>query len=175
MPLVREINYNGYTFRSKIEASWAYLFDQLGIEYYYENETFSLENNSGGTTNYLPDFFLPDMDCFLEVKLERKPTVEECVKCYLLAVQTGKDVVMVYQTIGTIQYDAYIYEGTTGEFDNQYRLTMCPMCCAFGFTHLGIVGGLSCECRVRCAGLANDRCIRIKAAIDKTRKNRFGA
>lgn len=58
--------YNGYVFRSKLEAQWAVFFDALGIRYEYEPEGFEMSDG----TRYLPDFYLPDMDggLFIEVK-----------------------------------------------------------------------------------------------------------
>ncbi|MHB9056231.1 MAG: PDDEXK family nuclease [Paludibacteraceae bacterium] len=48
--------YNGNYFRSRLEARWAYFFDQLGVKYEYEPEGFESE----GGDRYLPDFYLPD-------------------------------------------------------------------------------------------------------------------
>lgn len=47
-----ETHYNGYRFRSRLEARWAVFFDALGIKYEYEQEGYVLH---GGLT-YLPDF-----------------------------------------------------------------------------------------------------------------------
>lgn len=49
-----ETYYNGYKFRSRLEARWAVLFDALGIEYEYESEGFEFPNGK----RYLPDFVL---------------------------------------------------------------------------------------------------------------------
>ena len=53
-----ETVYNGYRFRSRLEARWAVFFDAAGIKYEYEPEGF--ETNEG--TKYLPDFYLPEYD-----------------------------------------------------------------------------------------------------------------
>ena len=37
-----ETVYNGYRFRSRLEARWAVFFDQLGIKNEYEKEGFDL-------------------------------------------------------------------------------------------------------------------------------------
>lgn len=58
-----ETRYNGYRFRSRLEARWAVFFDQAGIRYEYEPEGFVLDGQ-----NYLPDFFLPDIGAWFEVK-----------------------------------------------------------------------------------------------------------
>lgn len=47
-----ETIYNGYRFRSRLEARWAVFFDALGVEYEYEPEGFDL----GDGMYYLPDF-----------------------------------------------------------------------------------------------------------------------
>lgn len=62
-----ETQYNGYLFRSRLEARWAVFFDAMGIKYDYEPEGFELEDGS----RYLPDFFLPKFHyggIFTEVK-----------------------------------------------------------------------------------------------------------
>lgn len=60
--------YNGYIFRSKLEACWAIFFDAAGIRYVYEQEGYEQEWTG---QKYLPDFYLPDLDFHVEVKPER--------------------------------------------------------------------------------------------------------
>ena len=55
--------YNGYVFRSRLEARWAMLFDNIKIRYEYEYEGYE---NDG--IKYLPDFYFPDHDIYGEVK-----------------------------------------------------------------------------------------------------------
>ena len=59
-----ETEYNGYKFRSRLEARWAVFFDAAGIEYEYEPEGFELSDG----TKYLPDFYLPWFKCYVEIK-----------------------------------------------------------------------------------------------------------
>lgn len=47
-----ETEYNGYRFRSRLEARWAVFFDSLGVKYEYEPEGFILPSGK----RYLPDF-----------------------------------------------------------------------------------------------------------------------
>lgn len=49
-----ETVYNGYRFRSRLEARWAVFFDAMGIKYEYEPDGFEF----GDGTKYLPDFLL---------------------------------------------------------------------------------------------------------------------
>lgn len=58
-----ETIYNGYRFRSRLEARWAVFFDALGITYEYEPEGFTVDGEC-----YLPDFYLPGFDIYAEVK-----------------------------------------------------------------------------------------------------------
>jgi hypothetical protein len=60
-----ETQYKGYRFRSRLEARWAVFFDSLGIEWDFEKEGFELPNGNG---RYLPDFYLPRWDYWVEVK-----------------------------------------------------------------------------------------------------------
>lgn len=62
-------SYNGYNFRSKLEARWAYFFDQLEISWFYEKYFFTMPNGNG----YLPDFYLPEFGWFVEVKGDLHP------------------------------------------------------------------------------------------------------
>ena len=59
-----ETIYKGYRFRSRLEARWAVFFDAAGIEYQYESEGYDL----GDGFYYLPDFYIPDWDIFVEIK-----------------------------------------------------------------------------------------------------------
>lgn len=59
-----ETEYNGYRFRSRLEARWAVFFDVLHIKYEYEPEGYELTDGSW----YLPDFYLPEQNLFFEVK-----------------------------------------------------------------------------------------------------------
>lgn len=72
---VKETEYHGYRFRSRLEARWAVFFDSLGVKYEYEPEGFTLDNG----VSYLPDFkvkcwgtrggiFETPFDLWIEVK-----------------------------------------------------------------------------------------------------------
>ena len=62
-----ETVYNGYRFRSRLEARWAVFFDAIGLKYEYEKEGFTLSTGE----KYLPDFYLPDLGLWAEVKPSR--------------------------------------------------------------------------------------------------------
>lgn len=56
--------YDGYWFRSRLEARWAVFFNTLGIRYEYEKEGYDLPRAGW----YLPDFWLPAQELWVEVK-----------------------------------------------------------------------------------------------------------
>lgn len=58
-----ETEYRGHLFRSRLEARWAVFFDHMQIQWKYEPEGFT-----DGVERYLPDFMLPDVGCWVEVK-----------------------------------------------------------------------------------------------------------
>lgn len=62
-----ETVYNGYRFRSRLEARWAVFFDAAGIMYEYEPEGYRMSDG----TMYLPDFFLPEFNIYVEIKASR--------------------------------------------------------------------------------------------------------
>jgi hypothetical protein len=81
---VIQTKYKGYRFRSRTEARWAVFFDTLGLDWKYEFEGFDL----GKYGFYLPDFWLPDVKMWAEVKAEQF-TEEEFDKASKLVEITG--------------------------------------------------------------------------------------
>ena len=70
-----ETRYKGYRFRSRLEARWAVFLDALGVRYDYEKEGFDLDDAG----YYLPDFWLPDLRLWVEIK-GSEPTWDETRK-----------------------------------------------------------------------------------------------
>lgn len=102
-----ETVYNGYRFRSRLEARWAVFFDMLGVQYEYETEGFDL----GDAGWYLPDFWLPHISIWAEVKPE--PLAPEAIKkCLLLAEYTTHPCVALVGLPDHITYT--IYPGLEG-------------------------------------------------------------
>lgn len=88
-----ETRYKGCRFRSRTEARWAVLFDALDIRWEYEKEGFDLY----GVGKYLPDFWLPDLDIWVEVK-GGEASGSELARCGALADETEKCVLLVMGT-----------------------------------------------------------------------------
>lgn len=62
-----ETTYKGCRFRSRLEARWAVFFDTLGITWKYEPQGYTVGPSK---RPYLPDFYIPEWQAFVEVKGE---------------------------------------------------------------------------------------------------------
>lgn len=82
--------YRGIEFRSKMEAQWAKLLDHFGILWDYEPEGFEFSDG----TMYLPDFYLPETETFLEVKGIMDQS--DAHKIQMLVHESGRPVVIGY-------------------------------------------------------------------------------
>ena len=101
-----QTGYSGYRFRSRCEARWAVYFNSLGIEFEYEPEGFELPSG-----RYLPDFFLPQVNCFAEVKGSEGFSEHEIGKCKELSVMTGNNVILLDGPPKMRSYICFCYEG----------------------------------------------------------------
>lgn len=94
-----ETIYRGYRFRSRLEARWAVFFDTLGVRWEYEKEGYDL----GPAGWYLPDFWLPDLEMWAEVKGEPFNSSEEAKARALADASTYE----VLQLVGIPTYTVY--------------------------------------------------------------------
>jgi hypothetical protein len=83
-----ETRYAGCRFRSRTEARYAVFMDRLGLVWEYEPQGFVMDG-----TAYLPDFYLPRLHKYLEIKGGEPswPEVEKVLK--LAAAVAGEDTV----------------------------------------------------------------------------------
>lgn len=133
-----ETFYNGYRFRSRLEARWAVFFDHIGIKYLYEPEGYKLSDG----TMYLPDFYLPESDSFFEVKgvmtdIDRHK-IEQFIK------ESDKAVTIGY---GDFRFEACDFWGDEGigSPQNDYAsLCICRKCGKKWF--MGMYGIWTCRC-----------------------------
>lgn len=65
-----ETRYAGHRFRSRLEARWAVFFDALGVKWQYEPQGYIIKVGEREVP-YLPDFFLPSLKTWVEVKGSR--------------------------------------------------------------------------------------------------------
>jgi hypothetical protein len=138
-----QIKYAGLTFRSKTEAKWALFMDLIGCKYIYEPEGYDL----GDGVCYCPDFYLPDIDTFLEIKPitggYESPTD-------LLAEKSGKRVILMKGTPFAGSFDDYSNNGVCyypgGGEDSPYWFCICEQCRKVGIEFDGRSGRIGCHC-----------------------------
>lgn len=78
-----ETRYKDCRFRSRLEARWAVFFDAIGVPWEYEKEGYHLPSGM-----YLPDFWLPTVRLWAEVKPESF-LIHERRLCQELSEATG--------------------------------------------------------------------------------------
>lgn len=88
-----QTHYDGHCFRSRAEARWAVFFNKMGIPYDYEKDGYALEGKP-----YLPDFWLPEHNYWIEIKGQLS-TEEEQQKARCLATASGYDVFIFWGKI----------------------------------------------------------------------------
>lgn len=173
-----ETTYRGYRFRSRLEARWAVFFDALGVKWEYEPEGFDLP----GGERYLPDFYLPDVGIYVEIKPRefhnRMPTFHRPL--------TDPDWKRIYEFSGfhtTVvlmgppgDYSSYGCEGidggtTVADMGIWYE---CAQCGAIGF---GFVCASEAEgygkCNCNCDATWRYETPRILRATEAARSARF--
>ena len=170
--------YKGCYFRSRLEARWAVFFDTLGVPYRYEPEGFDLDG-----LWYLPDFWLPEQQCWIEIK-PFEPDAEAQEKAERLAA-AGLNPVFIF--FGDIpwpdgssgddkSYSAYAFRPDTG-WDLCYQWCECWVCDTVGVQFEGRADRLPCRCRKKidpCADRGhNADSPRLMAAYHAARSARF--
>src|SRR5713226_9543157 len=83
-----DTEYKGNLFRSRLEARHAILFDCEGIEWTYEQEGYELDG-----IRYLPDFYIPQSELFIEI-MGIQPNQQEQEKAWLLSCESGRPVII---------------------------------------------------------------------------------
>jgi hypothetical protein len=112
-----DTQYQGYNFRSRLEARWAVFFDALGLKWEYEPEGFELTDG----TRYLPDFKVQYPDGgweWFEVKSSlSNMSIEEWLKILKFEKESGCGILILdgtpdakmYQTASRAIECDYIY------------------------------------------------------------------
>lgn len=99
-----ETKYHGYRFRSRLEARWAIFFDTVGLEYQYEVEGFEMDG-----IRYLPDFYIPSIDRWFEIK-GKLLSVQEIKKCEEFCRRTDNENIKFSILIGAPALARFDYE-----------------------------------------------------------------
>lgn len=119
--------YNGYKFRSRLEARWAMYLTQLSIPWEYEKEAFDLE----GLT-YVPDFWLGKHRAWLETKGDLMSDQAGLVildKCKRLAILSAYPVILAFND--PLDQRCAVF-GIKGGFYPDSYFTTCLVCGSLG-------------------------------------------
>lgn len=162
--------FRGDRFRSRLEARWAVFFHFMDIPYRYEREGYELAD---GEMRYLPDFWLPDQGCWIEVKGEC-PTLGEERKARALVRETGLPVFIVSGSLASPDSDewpnhylAFFKDRDEVERDELYLWCVCRRCGIKGLRFQGKAKQL-CAC-----GPGNDETGRLNLAYRLARVYEF--
>lgn len=181
--------YNGYRFRSRLEARWAVFFDELGLAYEYEPQGYELPPIvtkgpetplSCETLWYLPDFYLPELDLIVEVKGSEMPP-EDRAKVERMAFYSNSRVALLRQIPNpeklkedfdfTELYNTEVFAECDG--DHPYWFCLCPECGKIGFEFEGQSQRLSCGCQDETTKSRTHDDGRLLRAYAKARQARF--
>lgn len=146
-----ETHYAGFRFRSRMEARWAVFMDALSIPYQYEPEAYQTKAGK-----YLPDFYIPHIDMFMEVK-SPEAGERDYNKIRGLTRITGKSVAVVcsppsipsfgggvseFTIFGTFLYEGRIEDGE----DLPFFWCECPHCRRVELQFDGRADRINCDC-----------------------------
>ena len=133
-----ETVYNGHRFRSRLEARWAVFFEAAGIPYLYEPEGYEMSDG----TKYLPDFYLPKMHQFFEVKGVMSEKDEHKIEQFMR--ESGKPIVIGYDDMEFSACDKLGDEIHSRAYKEESVLARCVECGDMFF--LGLEGYYGCTC-----------------------------
>jgi len=79
----RTYPYKGFVFKSSWELGFVKYLDGLGVPWEYEKYRFLYTDTSGKERFYWPDFYLPDIDMFVEIKGFYTEADRHKVSCFI--------------------------------------------------------------------------------------------
>jgi len=144
-----ETEYRGHKFRSRLEARWAVFFDSLKLRWDYEKEGFNLDG-----IWYLPDFYLPALNKWIEIKPEPKEGIDSFPKHFAFeyfkpgefVLLQGKPGVWSYVLNGyaDLEYVGYIWG------DSNYFFCECHTCGLIDIQYDGRADRTPCKKENKC-------------------------
>ena len=150
-----ETEYDGHRFRSRLEARWAVFFNAVGLTYEYEIEGFEMDG-----TRYLPDFYIPNLNRWFEIK--GKPlSLGEIKKCEEFCRRLDNENIKFSVLIGSPNLCAvrigdfsgileYVWEWPSEKYPDNYRIQapkeLIEERILFSSVYEGVMG---CSCQVR--------------------------
>jgi hypothetical protein len=120
------VTYRGTDFRSTLEANWAATLDHYGIEWQYEPWVYRAPSGE----RYLPDFWLPAVSTFIEVKgahMHRAHKPQQLAE----GVRTDNVIVLLGFDAASVSHSPYSFALKLQWRDPlgyDTRLAQCPRC-----------------------------------------------
>ncbi len=143
----KKTRYNKILFRSALEARWAVFFDYLGLEYIYEPHCEEVETG-GREVTYKPDFLLPILDIYVEIK-PSKPTGIENTKAAAWSKYLGDIIVLFNLNVPTEKLENG-WKFTTDDFhkppvlSTTFNWCECPKCGYVDIAEFGLITVCGC-------------------------------
>jgi hypothetical protein len=153
-----ETRYNGYRFRSRLEARWAVFFDSLVIEYRYETEGFRLPSG----TLYLCDFEVPEWAAWIEIKPESTDVSAAQAKLRQLSDATGRAALLVAGSPWPDEYRVDFWHPNASKWQERCIFFGCFGCTSLwianedGVRHLGARNPLGARTNKACLPLSRE-------------------
>lgn len=176
-----ETTYNGVRFRSRLEARYAMLFDAFNLDWRYEHEGFDLKSGY-----YVPDFWLPDLKTWVEIKppinreyeREEQRWIEVTTACRDLAVESGYRVLLFANDFGAWLPQCKEDESMScffpnGDDDHGYFPCFCYECGRLGFEWQGRGNRICKHNGPDDTGGITASHYRIQSAVDRIIAHRF--
>lgn len=116
----------GTRFRSRLEARWAVFFDRASIPWRYEFEGFQLPSGW-----YVPDFWLPKLRVWLEIKPEPALSGSRPFRLCVELADTSGNTVALASGEPTAREGLQVFAGE-GWLDDRYSFAECPSCSRIG-------------------------------------------
>lgn len=154
-----ETQYGGRKFRSRTEARFSIFLDTLKIPFDYELEGWEFLEG-----RYLPDFYLPDQKCWIELKPDA-PNDREQLMARRLCIARNEPVYILSGAIRVGPFQGIDNRGIPQAMafwpehdvpgavatDDGYSWCVCPDCDRFGITFQGRSDRLPCKKCVSCS------------------------
>lgn len=168
--IILPTNYRGITFRSRQEARFAVFLSDLSIPFEYEPNGFAFKNGAW----YLPDFYLPKQECYVEIK-GKKPLPHELQLCQWLCENTNTRVFLRYPSdLYSENALAWIPQDGLAIPDSRYWWCECPTCGQLDLQFEGRAGNIRiCDC-TKNGKQYNYDTPRLNDAYNAARNERFG-
>ena len=143
--------YGSIKFRSRMEAKWACVFDVLGIIYEYEHHLLKLDPSylrkderspdlykylrMDQYLYYLPDFYLPGLNLFVEIKGQEPTYIEETkalltsIRCPVVMLCGGIPDIPRLLNEEDLDEQSYVYRTVDNKRLKYFNMYLCSCTC----------------------------------------------